>query len=79
MHQVRCLQSGEGLLLTTHQTVSLTLAMLTIGALYASEPDRAAALYSIASECVEQVSNLYIPWSAWRYLQDVGRKAVGAT
>lgn len=70
---------GGGFLLTTYEKVSLTLAMLTIGALYASEPDRASALYSMASECLEQVGTTYHPCSTWRYLPVTGRKARGTT
>lgn len=35
------------------------MAMLTLGALYASEPDRSSALYKMASECLEQVGIFY--------------------
>jgi hypothetical protein len=80
MHQVSCLQSREGgFLLTTYEKVSLTLAMLTIGALYASEPDRASALHSMASECLEQVGIISHRCSTWRYLPITDRKAMGTT
>ena len=77
MHQVSCLQSERGFLLTTYEKASLTLAMLTIGALYASEPDRASTLHNMASECLEQVGTIYHPCSSWRYLLLTVRKAMG--